>query len=420
VPTEVSELLPLTKILRSPVVDRSGETLGQVDDVIVRLTDSGYPPVTGLQGRIGGRRVFLPQDMIAELQPDRVLLSGETLNLARFERRPGEVLLNQDVLDHKLIDVEAGRLVHANDIALGRVDGRWRVVGVDTHPRRLLRRLLPRRFRGHLEPGAVLDWSGIEPFVGHVPTARLLLPLRRLKRLHPAQIADLVEAASHDEGEEIITAVHGDPELEADVFEELDTEHQIEFLRERSDAEAAKVLASMAADDAADLISDLDQDRRASLLSMLPAKQQAKVRALLAYNPSTAGGLMSPDFLAVEGRSSVADALERVRAAQLSVAALSTVYPLDDGGKLIGSVSLAGLVRADLQSLVADAVEVSARVRVDADFTDVALLMSDFNLTLAPVVDGDDRLVGVISVDDVLETLLPEEWRRRVEAAAQD
>ena len=148
-------------------------------------------------------------------------------------------------------------------------------------------------------PGAraIVDWGSIEPFVSHVPSARLRIPYRKLARLHPAQIADLVEAASHEEGEEIIEAVGQDRELEADVFEELDPEHQLEFIEARSDADAAKVLGSMAPDDAADLITELDQDRRSPMLELLPEPQRRKVRSLLSYNPETAGGLMSPDFL---------------------------------------------------------------------------------------------------------------------------
>ena len=132
-----------------------------------------------------------------------------------------------------------------------------------------------------------------------MPSARLRIPYRKLARLHPAQIADIVEAASHEEGEEIIEAVKADRELEADVFEELDTEHQVEFVRTRSDEDAARLLARMAPDDAADLIMELDQERRLPVLGLLPAAQQRKVRSLLSYNPETAGGLMSPDFLAL-------------------------------------------------------------------------------------------------------------------------
>ena len=415
------ELVPLTALIASPVLDRAGERLGRVDDVIVRLRDGGYPPITGLRLRLSGRNVFVPTDSVSDLSPGHVQLAGETLNMQRFERRQGEVLLREDVLDRKLINVEAGRLVNANDVAIARVGGKWRVVGVDTSPRRRLQRLLPGRPPRRLDAKAVLDWSGVEPFVGHVPTARLLLPLRRIRRLHPAQIADLVEAASHEQGEEIIEAVHADPELEADVFEELDPEHQVEFLRSRPDEEAAKILAEMGADDAADLITELDQDRRAAILALLPAKQQAKVRGLLAYNPGTAGGLMSPDFVAVSGDSTVAAALQRVRRADLPNPVLTTIFVGDDEQRLRGSVSLPALIAAEPTERVEGLLDsTQARLRVDDDLSDVALFMTDYNMTAAPVVDADGHLVGVVTVDDVLEAILPDEWRRRAEAAASE
>src|SRR5579864_8344241 len=210
----------LTELIGGGLVDRAGETLGRVDDVIVRLAEGGHPPVTGLVARIAGRKLFVPRDRLGEMSPGRVQLTGETLNLARFDRRQGEVLLRQDVLDRRMISVPTGKLVSAHDIELVK-SGEWRVAGVDTSPRGMFRRLLPRSMRRPRETRAFVDWQDVEPFVGHVPTSRLLIPLRRLRTLHPAQIADIVEQASHEEGEEIISAVHADPELEADVFEEL-------------------------------------------------------------------------------------------------------------------------------------------------------------------------------------------------------
>ena len=154
------------------------------------------------------------------------------------------------------------------------------------------------RLKGSLADRPFLDWTDLEPFVGHVPTARLRFSHRKLANLHPAEIADLVEAASHDEGEELIEAVGQDRELEADVFEELDEHHQLEFIRERPDAQVAAVIARMAADDAADLIVEIEQERRGRILALLPPAQRRQIEALLGYNPSTAGGLMSPEFIA--------------------------------------------------------------------------------------------------------------------------
>jgi Mg/Co/Ni transporter MgtE len=171
----------------------------------------------------------------------------------------------------------------------------------------------------------------------------------------------------------------------------------------------------MSPDDAADLIGDLPQERRASILARLPAPQQAKVRRLLAYNPGTAGGLMTPDFVAVDQHVPVAEVLERIAKVSTTVQA---VYLTDAENRLIGSLSLHDLLRAPRAARVGEGVEpLTVRLRADADFTDVALLMADYNLAEAPVVDDGDHLLGVIAVDDVLETLIPDQWRRREEGS---
>ena len=248
------------------------------------------------------------------------------MDLRRFERREGELLLARDLLAHHLINFVGGRLIRANEIELARVNGSWEVVGVDPSSRPVLRRLLPGRFGRGTRPGTMVDWASIEPFVAHVPSSRLRIPYRKLAKLHPAQIADLVEAASHEEGEEIIEAVGADRELEADVFEELDTEHQLEFVTSRSDQEAARLLSSMAPDDAADMITEVDQERRLPILNLLPEPQQTKVRSLLSYNPETAGGLMSPDFLCLPAGLEVSASLDAIRRSTASNTYSSTPW----------------------------------------------------------------------------------------------
>ena len=400
------------------MLDRAGEKLGRVEDVIVRLSDEGLPPVTGLKAQIGGREFFVPTDRIASLEAGKVRLSGEKLSLAQFARRPGEVLLREDVLGRKLIDVERAQLVTAHEIVLVRVDGWWRLGGIDPRPHGFLRRLLPGRSHG--EAGdPILSWSQLEAFVGHVPTSRLRLGRRRLADLHPAQIADLVEAASHDEGEEIIEAVGSDRELEADVFEELDDEHQLEFIRERSDAEAAQLLARMAPDDAADLINEIDQERRLPILSLLPPAKQSKIRTLLGYNPATAGGLMSPEFVSLGEQASAGDALRAIRrGTDVVPEALSVVYLTDRESRLIGSASVFDLLRTEEDRRLGEIAERDPQcAQTDEELPEVACLMSDFNLMALPIVDEAGRLVGVVTVDDVLEVLVPEEWRRRARVA---
>ena len=382
----------------------------------MRLADGGYPPVTGLKARIGGRDLFVPSDRIATLEPGAVRLSGEKLSLGRFERRVGEVLLGQDVLGRKLVNVEADppSLVTAHEIELKCIDGWWRVVGVDHSSSAQLRRLLPRPLKRTVVDRPFLDWTDLEPFVGHVPTARLRFSHRKLANLHPAEIADLVEAASHDEGEELIEAVGQDRELEADVFEELDEHHQLEFIRERPDVQVAAVIARMAADDAADLIVEIEQERRGHILALLPSAQRLQIEALLGYNPSTAGGLMSPEFIALSENETAAGALERVRSSEIAPETLTTILLSDAEGKLSGSIAVVTLLRADAQATLASLAEHEpVSVHTDADLPEVARTMTDYNLVMLAVVDEHQRVVGVVTVDDVLELTLPNGWRRR-------
>jgi len=419
---EQPPILHLSAVVGSALRDANGERLGKVEDLIVRLGGTGYPPITGFLVNVAGRTSFLGADRVSEIATDGVVMRKAKLDLRPFERRAEEVLLKRDLLDRQLINVQGARLVRANEIELALVAGSWRVVGVDTGPRGGLRRLLPKGLGAHIATGEFLDWAGVEPFVGHVPTVRLRVPHPKLAKLHPAQIADLVEAASRREGEEIIQAVGDDDrELEADVFEELDDQHQREFLEDRPDAQVAAILSRMAPDDAADIVGELDENRREQVLSLLPVSHRVKVRALLGYDPAEAGGLMSPDFILLHGSSSAGDALNAVRRSRIAPELLTAVFVSSQEGSLDGSVAVTALVRADptrsLSSIVKHEVPC---LSPDASFEEVARLMADYNLTSIPVVDDGGQMVGVVTVDDVLEAMLPRGWRRRFGLLGED
>jgi Mg/Co/Ni transporter MgtE len=334
---------------------------------------------------------------------------GRRVDLRKFERRPGEMLLAEDLLARHLINLVRGRIMVANEIEVAQMEGRWEVVGVDPGRRSFFRRLLGHKIGSHVQTDSIVDFASIEPFVSHVPTARLRIPYRKLAKLHPAQIADLVEQASHEEGEEIIEAVGMNRELEADVFEELDTTHQLEFLESRSDEESARLLSRMEPDNAADLITEIDQERRLSILGLLPGEQQAKVRQLLSYNADTAGGLMNPDFVSVSAGATVADALDAIVPAE----SLQAVFIVNDAGQPLGAASIAPLVRSRPNELALSVARTQlAHVHPHWDVLRVSRKMSDFNLTVLPVVDDEhNKMIGVVTVDDLLEELLPQGWR---------
>jgi CBS domain-containing protein len=409
----VTEILHLSTFLRRPIFDADGDRIGRVQDLVARHGDDAHPPVVGAVIRIEGRNLFVPIRKIGGLAQGRMTFEGKRVDLRRFERRPGELLLAEDLLARHLINLVRGRIIIANEIEIAQIEGRWEVVGVDPGRRPLLRRILGHKIGSRVRADAIVDFASIEPFVSHVPSARLRIPYRKLAKLHPAQIADLVEQSSHEEGEEIIEAVGLDRELEADVFEELDTTHQLEFLESRSDVESARLLSRMEPDNAADLISEIDQERRLPILELLAKDQQVKVRQLLSYNADTAGGFMNPDFVSVPANATVADALEAIRTSSVPAESLQAVFVLNEVGQPVGAASIAPLVRARSTELALSVARTQlAHVHPHWDVLRVSKKMSDFNLTVLPVLDDEHaKMIGVVTVDDLLEMLLPQGWR---------
>ena len=418
----MTKILHLSTFLRRPIFDQAGDRIGRVQDLVARLGDDAHPPLVGVVIRIEGRDLFIPMRKIGGLYEGRMTFEGRRVDLRRFERRPGELLLAQDLLARHLINLVRGRLITANEIEIAEIDDRWEVVGVDPGRRPFMRRVLGPTMGQRVKAESIVDFASIEPFVSHVPSARLRIPYRKLAKLHPAQIADLVEQASHEEGEEIIEAVGLNRELEADVFEELDTVHQLEFLEARSDEDAARLLARMESDNAADLISEIHQDRRLAILDQLPESQRAKVRNLLSYNSDSAGGLMNPDFVSVPATATVGDALQAIRTSSAPAESLHAVFVLDESGHPIGAASIAPLVRARDSALALSVARTQLTyAQPDWDLHQVARKMSDFNLTVLPVLDeAENQMIGVVTVDDLLEVLLPQGWRREFGMSASD
>jgi len=408
-PTDkTSGTLLLSSLQHRTALDAAGQELGRLSDVIVGLRDDHYPTVTGLVASIGGRELFVPTSEIIAWDNERLELASARLDLRPFERRPGEVLLRGDVLGHRLVDVEQSRLVTAHDVQLTRIGDGWAATAVDIHPRGLLRHRSGHTWR---------DWSSVEALIGHdisLPSRSRMGGLRRLK---PAQLADLIEEASHGEQRELLSRVHANPDLEADVFEELDEDQASDLLEARTDAQIADVLAHMRSDDAADALLDLPQERRRPVLDLLPDVQRNKITILLGYQEATAGGLMSVDYLSLPVTSTVADAIRVVgEARQMQPEAIVVAFCHDQDQRLAGAVSLVTLVQSAPEVTLETLADPNpVHVHPDADLPEITGAMADYNLLVLPVLDHDDHLIGVLTIDDILEATIPPEWRRRRE-----
>ncbi|MGG5175933.1 CBS domain-containing protein (plasmid) [Arthrobacter sp. FW306-05-C] len=407
--TTATPAIRLSTLLHRPVLDTKGHQVGTLADAIVRLDEGNYPRLTGLVVAVGSNRVFAPLEKISDMDADSVRLRTATLDLRPFTRREGEVLLKEDVLGHRLIDTDHTVMVKAFDIELNGTATGWTATGLDVHKPRWF--TISRRHDTH----PFRDWNRFLPLIGHEASSKTRSLSARFAQLKPAQIADLIEDSSDKEQDELLARVHSDPELEADVFEELDEDRQSRILRDRTDAEVADVLSHMRADDAADAVMDLPQERRTGILTLLPAAQHTKVMALLGYHDATAGGLMGTDYTALPATSTIADALESIRTATTEQPeALTTIYSLHPDGTLAGVIGLVQALQSDPAALLGDTADpepVSATA--GDDIIDVTTTMADYNLLTLPVLDEDGRILGVITVDDALEAAIPPDWAHR-------
>ncbi len=399
----------LSSLLKHPVVDTKGKQLGKLADAIIRLRADEYPQVSALVVQVASGVVYVPIGDVSAMSEERIELSSARLDVRPFERRAGEVLLRADVLGHRLIDVERAALVRANDILLTHAAGQWIVTGLEVRGRGWWGGAKADR------PHRSRDWRAFEALIGHEPSVLVRSTFGQLQRLKAAQIADLIETASVKEQDELLTQVHGDPELEADVFEELDEDRLTQLLRTRSAEDVASVLDRMRADDAADAITDLPQDRRQAVLDLLNEPQRVKVMNLLGYHDATAGGLMGVEFVRLLETATVHDAIAVIRAATgHQPEALTTIFSVDEDDRLVGAISLVRALQVAPESLLRDVAESDpVHAAPQDDIVDVTTRMADFNLLVLPVLDEHGRILGVVTVDDALEAALPQDWRRR-------
>jgi magnesium transporter len=406
----------LSDLIGLPVRDSAGAPLARLLDLIIRPDFvEPYPPVTGLVARLRRRAFFIPWDQVARADEVGITLNSATVSLEPFRRREGEVLLVRDVLDKQLVDVEGRRVVRANDLQITLRDGKLGIVAVDVSQRAIVRRLLPRRWRQGAETRALIDWTDLEIFAGQLPTVKLKVPHDRLARLHPVDIARIIDALSYRQGAEIVESL--DLETAADTLEEMSPARQADILEGMDEERAADILDEMEPDDAADLLADLSEQKAESLLDKMDPEQAEDVRDLMAYEEDTAGGIMTPEMVMVPVELSVGEAMRYLRERAEMPELIYYVYVVDSltEGRLLGVLSLRDLLLADPAADVSSVMETDLQTaRPDDEARDVARIIAEYNLLALPVTDDQGHLLGVVTVDDAMELLLPEGWRRRL------
>lgn len=411
-----ASLVSLAGLVTAPVTNQRGEEVGRVVDVVARLYGTEpYPPVTGLVVRIGHRRTFLLADSVERVEAGRVRLSTARLDLREYERRPGEVLLARDVLDHQLVDVDGVQVTRAADLYLAPLVGRIVLVGVDVSLPTLLRRLGPRRWRTRPTPERVLDWQAVAPFAEHATTGPAQVRLRdrraALHQMRPADLADVLEDLGRLERGQLLGWL--DPAAAADALEEMEPGRRENLLRETAPRDAARLVERMEPDEAVDALRDLRTGERETLLERMPEEESAALRRLLAYPEGTAGGAMTTRLVTARRAQSVADVRAALARSAEHRTEIDAVAVLDDEGRLAADVALFDLAVAEDTSTVGDLADWLSQfgpvvsVRPETRLAEAAERLVDARVSSLLVLDGAGRPLGRILADDVLDSLLP-------------
>ncbi|MEU0059002.1 CBS domain-containing protein [Streptomyces sp. NPDC006334] len=395
------------------VFDPNGDQVGRVRDLVVMLRVGRKPPrLLGLVVELATRRrIFLPMTRVTSIESGQVITTG-VLNVRRFEQRPTERLVVGELLDRRVTLVETGEEVTALDVSVQQLPARrdWEIDRVFVRKGRK-----GGAFRRGKGETLMVEWSAVTGFSleEHGQGAENLLAT--FEQLRPADLANVLHHLSSKRRAEVAAAL--DDDRLADVLEELPEDDQIEILGKLKEERAADVLEAMDPDDAADLLSELPEADKERLLSLMQPDDAADMRRLMAYEEHTAGGLMTTEPIVLRPDATVADALARIRNPDLSPALAAQVYvcrPPDDTptGKYLGTVHFQRLLRDPPYTLVGSILDADLQpLEPDAALPVVAGFFAAYDMVAAPVVDDSGSLLGAVTVDDVLDHMLPEDWR---------
>jgi Mg/Co/Ni transporter MgtE len=391
------------------VFDPAGDQVGKIRDLVSALRPSGLPPrVLGLVVEVFGRRsIFLPMTRVTHIDSTQVITTG-VVNMRRFEQRPTETLVFGEMLDRKVTVKETGVQGTVYDVAMEQARNRDWVIS------RVALQEGSKRF-GRRGQTHVVDWEEVEGFAVPEEAQGATHLLAAFEEMRAADLASVIHDLPAKRRGEIAAAL--DDERLADVLEELPEEDQVEILGQLDNERAADVLEEMSPDDAADLIAELPAETADLLLQLMEPDEAEDVKRLMSYEEHTAGGMMTTDPVILSPDATIADALAQVRQAELSPSLAALVYvvrpPLEPPtGRLIGVAHIQRLLREPPSTLIGHALDTDIEpLPPTASLEDVARHLATYNLVATPIVDEDGRLVGAVTVDDLLDHLLPENWR---------
>jgi CBS domain-containing protein/sporulation protein YlmC with PRC-barrel domain len=408
--------LALSELESLKVVDSAGEEVGELIDVVAEFSTEA-PVVHAFFIARGDEQLGASWAQVAEIDVDaeRLLLNCPASALGGASLRAGEIALVDAVLDKQVVNMRDRSFVRVQDVVLEAREGELVVAGVDASRAALARRFglgfLARRLPAR--SGDFLPWEDVNAISLRLSRLNFVEAFAELAELHPADIAEVVGQVGARERAAVLGALNA--YLAADTLQEMDEDARAAALVEMPVARAAKVLEKLDADVAADILADLPEELAEELLTLQTDQRERALRGLASHAEDTAGGLMTLEFVTLVAGTTAGDAIAWLRRERPDQHAMSYVYVLDADGRLTGVLSLRELVLADPAQPVDAVMEDDiVTVSADADEEEVGRLMTKYNLLAVPVLDDEHRPLGIVTLDDALDAILPEDWKRRL------
>ena len=407
----------LSEIQHRTVIEPNGDEVGKLADVAV-VPQGQFPAAQwAILATPNGEKVLRWADLAPEIGHFRL---RSRLANTPDQQLPAEALrLARDLLDKQIVDTHGAKVVRVNDLQLSEVEGQLRLVGADVGMRGIFRRIGAERLAeraagivGRKLPRGIIPWHLVEPLQSADAAVRLTVPHAKLALLHPADIADIVEEMTADERVAVFEQL--DAETAAEALAEVEPEMQAAIVSDLDEERAADILEEMDPDEAADLLQDLPEERREELVELMEKEEKQDVEELLTYAEDSAGGIMTTDYVALAGGLTAAQAIDELRVHKPDPQLTYYLYVVDDEGRLEGVISLRDLVVAPPETKLTAAMDPHVlKVEAETPKEEVASLIAKYDLLALPVVDARRKLLGTVTVDDVVELMLPRGWKKR-------
>jgi len=405
----------LSEIINKPVIDSEGNKIGKFKDFVASVSVT-YPIVEAITVRTTDKKDFnVPWEYVVSVNKE-IKLKIKLADIKEYKLKNRDILLADEVLDKQVVDLEGRKLKRINDLQFATTQNYYRLIGADISFKGILRRLglekIPKGIGIHLQDDNI-SWKDVDVLESNVSRLKLKVPEYKIKKLHPADIAEIVDQLSVNDSINILNSL--DEEVAADALEEISPERQVTIFEEMESKRAADLLEEMSPDDAADLIGDLSDDRAKELLDLMDPEEAKDVEHLLRYPEDTAGGIMTTEFAAVSEELTPSQILDKFREIAREVESIYYIYALSKSGDLAGVISLRELLLADPNSKLMDFMQRDMiTVHVLEKEHEVAKKIAKYNLIALPVVDDKNKIKGVVTIDDAIDIVLPTAWKKQV------